>query len=525
MTSLEPAQSGTSAPESRPLVVSMAGINKAFNNVPVLNDVSLDLYGGEVHALMGGNGAGKSTLMKILQGVYTPDSGTLSIGGQPLTLGTPEQAEAAGVAMIFQEFSLIPTLTVAQNIFLNREPRGRFGAIDDAEMVRRARDIFADMGVQINPTVQVRTLSTGEWQLTEIAKALSKAAKVFIMDEPTAALSSTEVQTLFRLTAQLKARGLAIVYITHRMDEVFTVGDKVTVMRDGRGVLTRETRGLHLDDLIEHIVGRRLEGAMQWEQREVDRTGAPLLEVEDLQSDGVNGATFSVYPGEIVGLVGLMGSGRTEIAETLFGVRRKTGGSVKLQGKPVTFDSPEQAIAGGLALVPEDRRVQGLVLDASVGTNLLMPQLSRFVQGGVVQDRTARDYADTLVSQLRIKTDNIDKKTRLLSGGNQQKIVVAKWLGNEPRLLILDEPTAGVDIGSKSEIIALIRELASQGKAVLVISSELAELLALSDRLLVVEGGRIKQDLGRSGQETEEDLHRALQRGQMGGEAHAAAVG
>ena len=220
-----------------------------------------------------------------------------------------------------------------------------------------------------------------------------------------------------------------------------------------------------------------------------------------------------------------MGSGRTEIAETLFGVRRKTGGSVKLEGKPVTFDSPEQAIAGGLALVPEDRRVQGLVLDASVGTNLLMPQLSRFVQGGVVQDRTARDYAETLVSQLRIKTDNIDKKTRLLSGGNQQKIVVAKWLGNDPRLLILDEPTAGVDIGSKSEIIALIRELASQGKAVLVISSELPELLALSDRLLVVEGGRIKQDLGRSGQETEEDLHRALQRGQMGGEAHATAAG
>jgi len=280
-----------------------------------------------------------------------------------------------------------------------------------------------------------------------------------------------------------------------------------------------------LDDLIEQIVGRRLEGAMQWEQRAVDRTGEPLLEVENLQSDGVNGATFSMYPGEIVGLVGLMGSGRTEIAETLFGVRRKTGGSVKLGGRAVTFDSPEQAIAGGLALVPEDRRVQGLVLDASVGTNLLMPQLSRFVQGGVVQDTAARDYADTLVAQLRIKTDNIDKKTRLLSGGNQQKIVVAKWLGNDPRLLILDEPTAGVDIGSKSEIIALIRELASQGKAVLVISSELPELLALSDRLLVVEGGRIKQDLGRSGQETEEDLHRALQRGQMGGEAHAAAAG
>ena len=487
--------------------------------------MSLDLHGGEVHALMGGNGAGKSTLMKILQGVYTPDSGEVVIGGQPHTLNTPEQAEAAGVAMIFQEFSLIPTLTVAQNIFLNREPKGALGMIDDAQMVRRAREIFADMGVQIDPTRTVRDLSTGEWQLTEIAKALGKAAKVFIMDEPTAALSSTEVQTLFRLTAQLKARGLAIVYITHRMDEVFTVGDRVTVMRDGQAVLTRETKGLHLDDLIEQIVGRRLEGAMHWQRREVNRSGPPLLDVENLQSNGVNGATFQIYPGEIVGLVGLMGSGRTELAETLFGVRRVTGGSVKLGGQPVKINSPDDAIAQGLALVPEDRRSQGLVLDAPVAANLLLPQLGRFTKSGVMQDASARQYARELVEQLRIKTDNIDKQTRLLSGGNQQKIVVAKWLGNDPRLLILDEPTAGVDIGSKSEIIALIRELAESGKAVLVISSELPELLALSDRLLVVEDGRIREDLGRTGLETEEDLHRALQshgHSTEKGEAHAA---
>jgi ribose transport system ATP-binding protein len=490
--------------------------------VTVLSDVSLDLHGGEVHALMGGNGAGKSTLMKILQGVYTPDSGEVIINGQPVTLNTPQQAEAAGVAMIFQEFSLIPTLTAAQNIFLNREPRGAFGAIDDALMVRRAREIFADMGVQIDPTREVRELSTGEWQLTEIAKALSKAAKVFIMDEPTAALSATEVQTLFRLTAQLKARGLATVYITHRMDEVFTVGDRVTVMRDGRAVLTRETADLHLDDLIEQIVGRRLEGAMQWQRRAVDRSGPPLLDVQNLQSRGVNGATFQIHPGEIVGLVGLMGSGRTELAETLFGVRRATGGRVTLNGRDVQIGSSEAAIAQGLALVPEDRRLQGLVLDAPVAANLLLPQLGRFTRGGVMQDAGARQYARELVEQLRIKTDSIDKQTRLLSGGNQQKIVLAKWLGNDPRLLILDEPTAGVDIGSKSEIIALIRELADQGKAVLVISSELPELLALSDRLLVVEAGRIRQDLGRSGHETEEDLHRALQGGHRGGEAHAA---
>lgn len=502
-----------SIPPPGPLAVELRGIDKAFNGVRVLEGVDFSLRAGEVHALMGGNGAGKSTLMKILQGVYQPDAGEVIVGGQAVHLGSPSQAEAHGVAMIFQEFSLIPTLSAAQNIFLNREPRGALGSIDDREAVRRARTIFGQMGVQIDPTRTVGDLSTGEWQLTEIAKALSKDARVLIMDEPTAALSATEVATLFRLVSGLKARGIAIVYITHRMDEVFEVGDRVTVMRDGRAVLSGETRTLKIEDVIEHIVGRRMEGALEYVKRDVNRAGAPLLDVRNLSARGLNGVTLQVHQGEVVGLAGLMGSGRTELAEALFGVRAVTGGQITLGGRPVVNRSPGAAIRHGFALVPEDRRVQGLVLDHTVYENLLLPQLGRFQGGGVMRDGPGRDYARELIEQLRIKTDGPDKQARLLSGGNQQKIVLAKWLGNDPRVLILDEPTAGVDIGSKAEIIALIRSLANAGKGVLLISSEFQELLAVSDRVLLMQGGRVTGELLREQIAQEEDLHHALQGG------------
>ncbi|WP_240730919.1 sugar ABC transporter ATP-binding protein [Deinococcus sp. S9] len=492
----------------------LRNINKSFNGVRVLEGVEFELRAGEVHALMGGNGAGKSTLMKILQGVYQPDSGEILVNGQPVHLHTPSEAERHGIAMIFQEFSLIPTLTAAQNIFLNREPRGALGTLSDREAVRRSREIFREMGVNIDPNRTVRDLSTGEWQLTEIAKALSKNARILIMDEPTAALSATEVTTLFGLVEGLKARGIAIVYITHRMEEVFQVADRVTVMRDGKAVLSDLTRNLRIEDVIENIVGRRMEGALEWKPRAVDRSVAPLLEVEHLSAPpAVQDVSFSVYPGEIVGLAGLMGSGRTELAETLFGVRRATGGTVRLRGQGVSNRTPGAAIAHGFALVPEDRRVQGLVLDHSVYDNLLLPQLRRFESGGVMQDRSGKDYARELIDQLHIKTDGPDKQTRLLSGGNQQKIVLAKWLGNDPQVLILDEPTAGVDIGSKAEIIALIRQLADSGKAVLLISSEFQELLAASDRVLLMQDGRITGDLPREHIAREEDLHHALQGG------------
>lgn len=514
----------TTLPDTTPTAgfppVLMRGINKGFNGVRVLEGVDFELRAGEVHALMGGNGAGKSTLMKILQGVYQPDSGEILVNGAQVHLSSPSQAEAHGIAMIFQEFSLIPTLTAAQNIFLNREPRGALGALNDREAVQKSREIFREMGVNIDPTRTVSELSTGEWQLTEIAKALSKNARVLIMDEPTAALSATEVTTLFRLVEGLKARGIAIVYITHRMDEVFEVGDRITVMRDGNSVLSAPTRGLRIEDVIEHIVGRRMEGVLDYQHRDVKRGGAPLLEVHELQAAGLNGVTLQVHPGEVVGIAGLMGSGRTELAEALFGVRRVTGGRVSLSGRTVENRSPEAAIRSGFALVPEDRRVQGLVLDHSVYDNLLLPQLRRFQGGGVMRDGPGKTYARELIEQLRIKTDGPDKKTRLLSGGNQQKIVLAKWLGNDPLVLILDEPTAGVDIGSKAEIIALIRTLADAGKGVIIISSEFQELLAVSDRVLLMQGGQITGELMRDQIAREEDLHHALQGAPQGGVPH-----
>ncbi|WP_216329254.1 sugar ABC transporter ATP-binding protein [Deinococcus aestuarii] len=521
MTTVTPV--ATTEMGAAPPLVLLRNINKGFNGVRVLEGVDFELRAGEVHALMGGNGAGKSTLMKILQGVYQPDSGEILVNGQPVHLNSPSEAERHGIAMIFQEFSLVPTLTAAQNIFLNREPRGAFGAISDREAVRRSRDIFREMGVNIDPGRTVQDLSTGEWQLTEIAKALSKNARVLIMDEPTAALSATEVTTLFGLVEGLKARGIAIVYITHRMEEVFQVADRVTVMRDGKAVLSEPTNSLRMEDVIENIVGRRMEGALEWKPRKVNRTGAPLLEVSNLSAPpAVRDVSFTVYPGEIVGLAGLMGSGRTELAETLFGVRRATGGTIRLGGREVSNRRPDQAIAHGFALVPEDRRVQGLVLDHTVYANLLLPQLKRFESRGVMQDRSGKDYARELIEQLRIKTDGPDKQTRLLSGGNQQKIVLAKWLGNDPQLLILDEPTAGVDIGSKAEIIALIRDLADLGKAVLLISSEFQELLAASDRVLLVQGGRVTGDLMRETITREEDLHHALQGGTPHDPVHTA---
>jgi ribose transport system ATP-binding protein len=347
--------------------IAMHGIEKSFNGIPVLERVDFELRRGEVHALMGGNGAGKSTLMKILEGVYTLDHGSVEVSGRPVQIHSSNDAKRHGIAMIFQEFSLVPTLTVAQNIFLTREPRSNAGFLDDREAERQAQAIFADMGVDIDPGAMVGDLSTGEWQLTEIAKALSKKARVLIMDEPTASLANTETSALFDLVGRLKAQGISIIYISHRMEEIFKVADRVTVMRDGRNVITEDTSNLKMEDLIEHIVGRKLEQAFAWVPRQIRRTGTPLLEVDHLASGArVRDVSFTVCPGEIVGLAGLMGSGRTETARTLFGMDRMTRGEVRVRGQPVRIRSTQDAIGAGISLIPEDRRAQGLVLDHSV---------------------------------------------------------------------------------------------------------------------------------------------------------------
>jgi ribose transport system ATP-binding protein len=493
--------------------VRMTGISKSFFGNRVLHGVDFELRPGEVHALVGGNGAGKSTLMKILQGVYTPDEGQIAVNGQPVEIHSPHDAKALGIGMIFQEFSLIPTLTVAQNIFLGHEPRGLGGLIDDRESARRASTIFAEMGEQIDPGARVGDLSTGYWQLTEIAKALSEDARILIMDEPTSSLTASESNALFALIERLKARGISIIYISHRMEEIFQITDRITVLRDGRHILTGQTSTLTMGNIIDAIVGKSMEQAFAWHERHVDRSVTPLLRVRNLSAGGrVHDISFDLYPGEILGVAGLMGSGRTEMARALFGIDAATSGEVRVHGRPVAIRNPEDAIAAGISLVPEDRRSQGLVLDHTVRENALLPLLNRLTRGPFIDERRGDRVAESLVENLSVKTHSIDTVARLLSGGNQQKVVIGKWLAMEPEILILDEPTAGVDIQAKTEILGIIRQLADAGKGVIVISSEPAELLAVSDRLLVLRDGRLTRTLDRAEIATEEDLHHAIQR-------------
>jgi ribose transport system ATP-binding protein len=496
----------TSAP-----AVEMRDIEKGFNGTPVLKGVDFTLARGEVHALAGGNGAGKSTLMKILQGVHRKDAGVIRIGGREVDFSSTADAEAAGVGMVFQEFSLVPTLSVARNIFLNHEPR-RFRMIDDKAMIRRAGEILQGMDVDLDPRAEVQTLPTGYWQLTEIAKALALDAKVLIMDEPTASLTKTESEALFELIGRLKAQGVGIVYVSHRMEEVYRICDRISVLRDGGVVLSDAVADLSPEQIVAAIVGREVD-ALEWVERPAaTKDTTPLLEVRNLTAaNGVTDMSFTLHAGEILGLAGLMGSGRTELAKLIFGIDRPTSGEILLRGEPAGIANPRIAIAKGIALVPEDRRLQGLVLDHSVRENLLLPLLPGLNRGPLVDDRRGDGLAAQLIERLQIKLASAKRPVRLLSGGNQQKVVIAKWLGRDPDVLILDEPTAGVDIGTKSEIIQRIRELADSGKAVIVISSELAELLAVSDRVLVLRNGTVTDDLDRRDIDDEESLQLAIQ--------------
>jgi ribose transport system ATP-binding protein len=493
--------------------VQMQGISKAFTGVVVLEEVDFDVEPGEVHALAGGNGAGKSTLMKILQGVYRADRGQILVDGVATEIDSIHSAKAAGIGMVFQEFSLVPSLTVARNVFLGSEPLSRFGLIDEKALVRQAQEIFTGMGVTIDPRAEVARLGTAYWQLTEIAKALSQNARVLIMDEPTASLARHETEALFELIGRLKARGISIIYISHRMDEVYRIADRITVLRDGRRLFTERLSEVTPEDIVEGIVGRKIEGELSYRQRDVvEHGGPPLLEVRALTAgDRVRDISFTLSRGEILGLAGLMGSGRTELARALFGIDRIDSGEVFVAGERVVLSSPKHAIDAGLALVPEDRREQGLVLDHSVSENLLLPLLDEVRRGPLLDTGKARSLSASLIERLGIKVARPNRPVRLLSGGNQQKVVIAKWLGTDPDVLILDEPTAGVDIGTKSEILDRIRELASSGKAVIVISSEYPELLAVSDRILIIREGSIAAELERGDIPDEETLELAVQ--------------
>jgi ribose transport system ATP-binding protein len=480
------------------IAVRLSGVSKNFGGVRALDHVDFEVLRGEIHALLGENGAGKSTVLKILNGVHAPSAGTIEIGGVALAHHTPEAARRAGVGMIFQEMSLVPTLTVAQNIFLNNEMKRSLGFIDDAAAAQRSRELFETLGVDIDPRATVEGLSAGQRQLTEIVKAISRDMRVLVLDEPTTALSGGEVERLFALLRRLKSDGVAIIYVSHRMDEITRIADRATILRDGRRVVTAPLSELSLETIIAHIVGRRSGGFSDVARGAVER-GAPLLELKDLSGlrkpENVN---LTVHAGEVVGVAGLLGSGRSALARVLFGVDEKRSGEIRIKGAPVDIRSPGDAIALGLALVPEDRLRQGLVIEHSVESNATIAVLERISAWFFVSRPKSIAAADRQIGALRIKAASREAPARTLSGGNQQKVVIAKWLNAEPDILVLDEPTAGVDIGSKAEIIALVRDLASRGKAILIISSELSELLTAADRVIVLADGRIAGEAERS---------------------------
>ncbi|UOE77773.1 sugar ABC transporter ATP-binding protein [Parageobacillus thermoglucosidasius] len=493
-------------------LLSMEKISKYFNGIKVLDSVSFSLRKGEVHALMGGNGAGKSTLMKILTGVYQADEGEIFIEGQKVSINDTEDAKRNHIAMIFQEFSLIPTLTVAQNIFLTREPKNAAGILNDKECIAKTREILEELEVDIKPTDVVGNLGVGYWQMPEIAKALSQDAKILIMDEPTSSLTKKETEILFNIIDKLKQKGISIIYISHRMDEIFQICDRITILRDGKRIATENCNQINMETVIRHIVGDDLDKAFEWKERFYSTEGTPVLEVKNLSSGTkVKDISFRLYPGEILGVAGLMGSGRSEMVRAIFGIDPIDSGEIFVKGKKQTIKSPADAIAAGLALIPEDRRMQGLILQHSVKENIILPILSKIKKGIFLDDRKANKVAEKFVERLNIKTDDVFKTAGLLSGGNQQKIVLAKWLANDPDILILDEPTIGVDIGAKTEIIDIIRELADSGKSILIISSEIPELLAVSDRIIVVHEGKIVKELKRKEIHSEEVLQHAIQ--------------
>lgn len=475
-------------------LLAMAGIDKAFPGVQALRNARLDVNAGEIHALLGENGAGKSTLIKILGGVHQPDAGTISFAGSPCQFPFPAASQAAGIAIIYQEFNLCPALSVRDNIFLYGGPSRRW--IGVREERRLVNDLFARLNVPIDAEARCDTLSVAEQQIVEIARALSKDARLLIMDEPTAALTDQEIEQLFEIVRSLRDRGIAVIYVSHRLDEIFALCDRATVMRDGQYVDTKSVAELSRRELIEMMVGRKLENEFPPRTDTKQDDAAPVIEIRDLGRDGVVApSSFSVQRGEIVALTGLAGAGRTELVRLIFGADIATSGEIFLHGKRVAIKSPRDAIAAGICLLTEDRKQQGLVLGHSVRENFGLPNLRRFSAGAFLRQRAERDAFATYTEKLQIKLADQEQTARNLSGGNQQKVVLAKWLQRHAELLIFDEPTRGIDVGAKYEIYQLMNDLVAQGKAIIMISSELPEVLGMADRILVMREGTIVAEI------------------------------
>lgn len=495
-------------------IVDLVNISKRFGAIQALQGAKLALYPGEVHALLGENGAGKSTLVKILGGIHRPDSGVVSLHGQPIDLHSPAQAQHLGIAVIHQEPTLFPDLNVAENVFMGRHPRDRFGRVAWGQMYREVEHLFASLDVPLSVYTPVQGLSVADQQLVEIAKALSLNARVLVMDEPTAALSLHEVEKLFVIIRQLREQGVAILFVSHRLEEVFEIADRVTIMRDGAHVITASTDTLTSETIIRYMVGRELTALFPKGEAEI---GEVMLSVQHLTRTGAfEDVSFQLRRGEILGFSGLVGAGRTEVARVIFGIDKADAGQVFIGGQPVRISSPQAAMRHGLAYVPEDRRQQGLVMDFSIAANMTLPILQQFSPFGIVNWQRERSVAADYSQQLRVRSAGIEQLVKALSGGNQQKVVLAKWLITEPKILLLDEPTRGVDIGAKAEVHRIISELASKGLAIILISSELPEVLAMSDRILVMHEGRVTGLFGRSEATQENVMFAATGQGEYG---------
>ncbi|KJC57879.1 D-ribose transporter ATP-binding protein [Bradyrhizobium sp. LTSPM299] len=485
-------------------ILEMRRVSKSFFSIKALRDVDLTVYPGEIHALMGENGAGKSTLMKILSGAYRPDpGGEIRIEGKPVNINGPEGGRAAGIAIIYQELSLAPNLSVAQNIYLGREV-SRFGMLAREAMETRVGPILARLGADFTPSTLVAGLSMGQRQLVEIARALHARSKILIMDEPTTALSAGESERLFVLIRQLRAEGLAIIYISHRMDEVYALGDRVTVLRDGTLVGSLDKPEIRADTIVRLMVGRDVSSFYKKEHDPTDdakaRHGGPVLAAVDIaDSRRVKGCSLTVHAGEVVGLAGLVGAGRTELAHLIIGAAPKTSGHVELEGRRVEIRNPGQALEAGIAYLTEDRKALGLFLDMSCLDNINLAVLGRDARlGGILDRDKARDRARRAFSALGIRAADVGVPVGGLSGGNQQKVLLSRLLAIAPKILILDEPTRGVDVGAKSEIYSIIDNLAKSGTAVLVISSDLPEIIGICDRVLVMRAGQIAGEIKRT---------------------------
>ena len=488
-------------------ILEMEGIHKSFPGVHALSGVQLRVKPGTVHGVMGENGAGKSTLMKIAIGLYRPDAGTIRLRGREVVFESVHDALTQGISMIHQEMSPLPYMTVAQNIFLGREMKNRLGFIDHRAIDRAAGDLLKELNINLTPRLIMGKLSVAQMQLVEIAEAVSRKADLVIMDEPTSALTEKEVAHLFTIIRGLKARGVAVIYITHKMDEVFTITDEVSVYRDGEFVGHEESSRLNRESLIKMMVGRTIDQFFQKEQAEV---GSPVLEVEGLTRRGVfRDISFSVRKGEIFGVAGLIGAGRTEVMEALFGVTPTHAGTVKVRGALVHIRTPYDAIRQGIAFLTEDRKRSGLYLNLSVRDNIAMTSLRNNLNALFIRHRAIKKLCDDAVGTLRIKTPGIDQLVMYLSGGNQQKVLVSRWLATVPDLLILDEPTRGIDVATKSEIYKIMSNLAREGKAIILISSEMQEILAMSDRIMVMHEGTKVGEIGRQEATQEKILHMA----------------